>query len=600
MILNALYGYYRRRAAAPDSDIPRLGFSVENIDAALVLDADGRVLRIVPLGSQKGKRRERRRLLVPREEGKRTSGIKAYFLWDKTDYLLGATRDAKGKDCPTPKHFAASRALHDGLLAGCTDPGAQAVLRFFAAWDPAAALALDCWPDIAGANLVFQLDGVPGCLCERPALAELWLNHIAADADAVTGQCLVTGERAVLAKLHPEIRGVSGAQTSGALLVSFNAESFCSYGRHKDDSGFNAPIGRHVAFGYAAALNELLRPDRRRRVQLGDATTVFWAERDSPGEDVFAFILAAPAAAPAEGAIDEQVTARVERALAALAEGRRPVDAVADLDPEVRFSVLGLAAPSGARLTVRFWHDGTIGEVLDRVGQHCRDLDLETRFDHERRQPPLWLLLRQTAARGDADTIPPRLAADVTRAVLTGADYPRTLLTALLERIRTEHGDRADPLNHARVALLKACLVRRFRHAGRQPMEVKVSLNREETNVAYRLGRLFAVLEKAQQDALGRDIGATIRDRYFGTASSAPRAAFPPLLRLAQHHIAKAEYGWRSDRLIAEIVDGIGRFPAHLTIEEQGLFAIGYYHQRNMLWRKTERPDADPSTTTQE
>jgi len=587
-MLAALVQYYRRRAAEPGSDVPLYGYSTEKIAIELVLAADGSLVEAFDIRSDGKKRRDPRLLAVPRIGGPRTSGVRAYFLWDKTSYLLGA--DPKRRPDQVADHFQASRDLHHRLLDGVDDAGAGALLAFLDHWNPAEAPdRIPSWEELAGQNLVFSLDGEPGYLHLRPALAKIWAGEVArSQGDAPVGQCLITGETGPIQAIHPILKGVAGAQTSGAAIVSLNQESFRSYG---GDQAISSPVGTFAAFAYTTALNELLRPGSDQRLILGDATTVFWAEKKCATEGLFAH-LANP---PLEGQKDDQrvldpaTTDRVRIALDHLRDGRPPHDALTDYDPDTRFFVLGLAAPALSRLAVRFWLDTTLGQILERIGSHYRALRIEKQhpgktLPSEPDFPPLWLLLRQTALGGEGKNISPALNAALQRAVLTGGPYPDALLAAVLERMRAGHGD-SEPVSYLRMALVKACLVRG--HPDAEVLEKSLmTLNPDDPDPAYRLGRLFAALERAQQLALGHNINATIKDRYFGTASAAPRSVFPNLIRLAQHHLSKADNSGWLDKQIGDIADGIATFPAHLTLEDQGRFALGYYHQRNALWRK--------------
>ena len=262
-----------------------------------------------------------------------------------------------------------------------------------------------------------------------------------------------------------------------------------------------------------------------------------------------------------------------------------------DIDPSVPFYILGLA-PNASRLAVRFWQVSTVGEMQKRIGQHFRDLAVERSFAKDPEFPGMWQLLIETAVQHKTDNINPALAGSFMRAILTGSSYPQSMLGAVIGRIKAEqalkdrNGKPVNNVNYLRASMIKACLVRRFRISNQQPMEVTMTLNKESTNPAYCMGRLFAILEKAQRDALGQNINATIRDRYYGAASTTPASVFPILMRLAQHHIAKAEYGYVNDRMIEEVMSSIERFPAHLSLDEQGLFALGYYHQRQNFYKK--------------
>ena len=598
MILNALHDLYYRLLAADDPKIPTYGFSREKITFALVLSVEGEIQQVVDLRVEGGKRS--RIMVVPRVGGNRTAGIEPFFLWDKTSYTLGAEEPPKGLSAKEeekrlarlPQTYTACRDLHRQALAESTDPGAKAVWNFFASWNPeSAASNIDNWEELSGTNMVFQLEGEPGYIHERPALKKIWERLVAKKAAEVS-TCLVSGESAPVAMTHPPIKGVMNAQTSGAAIVSFNKESFCSYSRKSNDQGLNAPISQKTAFAYTTALNGLLSRESGRNIIVGDATTVFWAERDSPAESLMGAFLdperlkyATKVNEDGETVADEELAVRVESILNALRVGRAPSDVLDNLEENVRFYLLGLAAPGKARLTVRFWHVSTLGKLLQRIGQHYRDLAIEPISDNTPKNPSLHQLLKELAVEGKGENIPPQLAAAMMQSVLTGAPYPAPILARVMERIRSDHKSKLR-VTPGRAALIKAYLNRKRLITNDKSMEIKMSLNREEINTAYRMGRLFAVLEKTQQDALGGNINATIKDRYFGAASSSPGGVFPQLIRLTQHHIAKSEYGGRSDKLIEEILQDVNTFPPRLSLEDQGRFSLGYYHQRNDFYKK--------------
>ena len=316
-------------------------------------------------------------------------------------------------------------------------------------------------------------------------------------------------------------------------------------------------------------------------MQIGDTSIVFWTERESPIEGFMGIILN-----PSEDAGD---MLNIRLFLEAVRDGKKPADIG---DQDVKFYILGLS-PNAARISVRFWHVSTVGDILEKIGQHFKDLSIIKRFDSDPEFPSLRQILRETAVRKDPKNIHPLLAGAIMRSILTGATYPQTLLTVILSRIRSEQSmkdERGRPIlnvNYLRAAIIKACLVRYYR-INKISKEVGMSLDKESTNVAYRLGRLFAVLEKAQMDAAApARLNTTIKDRFYGAASATPSTVFPQLLRLAQHHIQKAEFGRHNDRMIEEIMQGVKEFPAHLGLDEQGMFAIAYYHQRQAFYSKT-------------
>jgi CRISPR-associated protein Csd1 len=576
MILQALNDYYRRKVIETDSGMPSYGYGEQKISFCLVLSAVGELVRVVDLrGDQNGKAKPIL-LTVPLLPSKRTVKPVSNFLWDNTAYVLGAgdpkrvAKDSK-RFLKTREEF---RSLHLEIAETVKDEALAVLLKFLAGWSPERVSAIEGWSEIQDTNLVFRIEGETGYLHDRPKLREAWVVRYANAAGGHRGACLVTGEEAPIASLHPPIKGV-GKQTSGASIVSFNLAAFTSYGK---EQSHNAPVGESAAFAYTTGLNYLLRKGSRQRIQLGDAATVFWAERNTPAEDLLSALFDPPAdnadqaleGGPSE---DRATTALIREVLAAAKAGRPTGNVDQTLDPDIRFHILGLS-PNNARLAVRFWNVSTFGDLIHRIGKYFRDIDIEPQFERDPEFPPFWRLTLETAPFHKNENVPPLLAGAFTRAILTGSPYPRSLYTAVLGRIRADRD-----VNYLRSAVLKACLVRNHQ------MEVSMSLDSERRDPAYRLGRLFALLEKVQKDATNPT--ATIRDRYFGAASATPAAVFPQLLRLGQHHISKAEYGGFTDRLIGEVADGIDEFPKHLSLEEQGLFTIGYYHQRNALYRKS-------------
>jgi CRISPR-associated protein Csd1 len=252
-------------------------------------------------------------------------------------------------------------------------------------------------------------------------------------------------------------------------------------------------------------------------------------------------------------------------------------------DPNVKFYVLGLS-PNAARISVRFFYADSFGKIVERIKQHYDDMRIEKQYPNEFDAIAVWQILKETAARGESKNIPPAFSGGLMRAILSGGMYPIGVYQGIISRIGVD-----KVINRNRAAFIKAYLQRKSRiNKNKKEGGIKMSLNTEEKNTGYCLGRLFALLEKAQLDA-SPGINATIKDRYFGTASASPRAIFPILLRLAQHHISAAEYGRFVDKQIEEIMKDIKEFPPHLTLDDQGMFMLGYYHQRNALYEKKDK-----------
>jgi CRISPR-associated protein Csd1 len=583
MILQALNNYYERMVNVPASGMSPFGTSIENISFALVLAADGGLKEVEDLRIQEGSKLFPRKIPVPAAET-RTSGVKANFLWDKSAYVLGA--DCEGPTEQNKLRFEAFRDRLQTVGKNVEDNGMAAVLNFYQTWDRAAAETnirrYQPWEDVCNANLVFRLEGVPGFIHNQLFVQKAWIEHKQQAENLTLVQCLISGEKnAPLARVHTPIKGVRGGQTSGGYIVSFNASAFVSYGNDK------AAVAEKSAFAYTTALNALLTSKSRQKVYVGDTSVVFWAECTSPAESFFADLFDPPADATKEaGSVDDQQTAsKIRGVLQAIRDGKRAVDVVPDLDESVQFYILGIA-PNAARLSIRFWQVNKLGDLLKRIGKHFDQLAIVPQFESEPEFPPLWRLLCQTATLGKSENVSPVLAGGMAKSMLTGALYPQSLLPIVLGRIRAEHS-----VTYFRAAMLKAFLIRN------KQMEVSVSLNLDRTDLPYLLGRLFAVLEKAQEEAIPQT-NATIKDRYLGSASATPAQVFNMLLKNAANHISKLrkapeKKGWaiRYETMIQDIIDGISDFPTTFSAEEQGLFMIGYYHQRKDFYTKKNKED---------
>ena len=587
-------------------DAPPFGYSTEKIGFCIVLERDGSVAEAVDLRDN-DKKRSPHLMLVP-QAVKRTAGIAPNFLWDKSAYVLGVTA---GEGKRTAEEHERFRDKHLGWLAGSEDAGLLALARFLEHWSPEAFVAQG-WDEAAkDQNLVFRLAEERGFLHDRPAARALWAR-IGAEAGSEAQICLVTGKKVPIARLHPSLKGVWGAQSSGASLVSFNLDAFTSYGH---DQGDNAPVSEAAAFAYTTALNRFLEKDSGHRIQIGDASTVFWA--DASGVDQAD---EAALAQEAEGwgafmlgdrAISGQTEAIAEREIRAnlqrLREGRPLRDVAPHLDRGVRFHVLGLA-PNAARLSVRLYWEDSFGELA----RHYTDWMRDTTIDAASLQPEFSIraaVLRTAPAQirngklsFDGDHVSPLLAGELLRAILTGGRFPRALLALLLMRIRSDH-----LLDRVRISLIKAVIVRDMRRENRLPRRPDDSImedylmrpDPDDPNPARRLGRLFALIERAQLAALGDDINATVTDKFLGAAAATPARVFPELLRNAKtHHLKRLRNGhsdakWIKDaeharRVANGLERGIGLLwasfpdgPEHQhSSEEQGLFLVGYYQEK--------------------
>lgn len=601
MIVNALYNYYETLLDDQNSGVSSPGYSKARVAFCLALSREGRLLDIIDLRERDDRRGKllSRDMDVP-EQNKRTIAVSPFFMSDNCTYVLGLNQKNKKEDRERIRQcFTAFVAHHESILKGVEDEGASALLEFLRRWDiasaaehPVVARYLDGL--IEGSNIVFRVEGSKGYLHERQAIMDAWQRRVSSQKSDVKMQCLVTGREAGIARLHPSIKGVVGAQSSGASLVSFNLDAFTSYGRAQS---FNAPVGEEAAFGYTTALNYLLRNEKH-CIRMGDTTTVFWAERSTHGleEDLLGALfdpvleeesVEEETAPLSRAARDPQTVKLLHDIFLRIKEGVSVKDSLGGINKNTNFYILGLA-PNASRLAVRFWQMSPFCEFVEQVAQHHRDMLIIKRFDRDPDLIPIWMILKETAPLGDSRRVAPLLGGVLMRSILTGTLYPMSLLSSIITRIRADH-----EVNYVRSAVIKAFLVRKRRlYANGGEEELTVGLNTGNRNPGYMLGRLFALLEKGQEDA-NPGINATIRDRYFGSASASPGSVFPILLRLVQHHISKAEWGWRTDKTIETVMDEIDHFPAHLSLEDQGQFALGYYQQRKALYSKTEKKEGD-------
>lgn len=571
MILQALCDYYERKP-----DLPRLGFETKAIPFVIEINAAGKLVQIEDTRTIEGKKKIARNFLVP-QGAKKTSGVAANLLWDNAEYVLGIT--STGKPDRVQEQHAAFTAKLDALTEKIDDAGVQAVRTFLQTLDRARLENDPLWPEILEVNPVmsFRLNGDLELVCQRPAV-----RAVLGTADTKTEEitCLVSGEADGFERLHTSIKGVWGAQTSGANIVSFNKDAFNSFSK---EQGANAPVGKRAAFAYTTSLNYLLSKESSQRIQVGDASTVFWSEKPTKLEDMFADLFDEPT---------KDDPAKQTRAIEALFKAPQ-TGALGDESGNTRFYVLGLA-PNAARISVRFWQVGTVAEMSARIRQHFADLEI-THASYEKSYLSLFRLLVATASLGKSENIPPNLAGEFMRAILDGLPYPQTMLQAAVRRIRAER-----EVNYPRAALIKACLNRLARTSVSQSWlatteippqekEIAVSLDDFNTNPGYRIGRLFSVLEKIQEEA-SPGLNATIRDRVYGAASSTPVTVFANLMKLKNHHLGKLEEGRKRyfEILIGQIMADINDFPAHLCLADQGRFAIGYYHQRQAFYTKSE------------
>ena len=573
MILQALAKLYDDLAKC--GEISKPGWGATKVGFAVSVGVDGKLREIIPLETEterNGKKVAVNQTLVLPAPVKRSSGVAPNFLWDNSGYVFGV--DGKGKPERSRECFEAFRKLHNKLLEEVDSDVAKGVLNFLNAWDPDACDENEVFVRekevlLNGANIVFRVNG--SYAHEDGMIAAAWQKHYDA-AEGKTVQCLISGEEDILEEVHPSVKGVKDARSSGAAIVSFNAPAFCSYGH---EQGANAPVGKKAAFAYTTALNHLLA-DRDNVHTVGDATVVCWADGGEKKYDAFSNACIFGGTPPNDMSGDD-LRALVKR----LAEGKPCGEGAAELDPETEFYILGLS-PNAARISVRFFYRSTFGELMKNVNDHHERMEI---IGSEHPYTPLWAMLKETVNQKSSDKTPsPVMAGAVADAIFRGTRYPASLIAQTEMRIVAER-----EITPGRAAIIKAYYSKN--RDERCPEEVlKVSLNENSTNVPYALGRLFAVYEAAQEKA-NPGINVTIKDKFFNSAAATPSHIFPVLNDLYQKHLRKIDGGLKIyfDRLVADLSEIIGEeFPTRLSLPERGAFQLGYYHQKQKRYEKKE------------
>lgn len=591
MILQSLVKYYE--ALEQKGEITRPGWCTAKVSFALDISKDGELLGLIHLKQEdiKGKKTvlSPQLLNVPQMVS-RSSGVSANFLCDNSSYILGV--DLKGKPDRSRECFECARQKHTEILKETHSPAARAVVNFFNNWKPEQAyenqiLAGDLEKIMAGANLVFWADSLYAH--EEEAVKDAWEVYYNRSGDGELGVCLVTGQASEIARIHGSIKGVQGAQSSGAALVSFNAPAFESYGK---EQSFNAPVGNYAAYAYTTALNYLLA-DKRHHTTIGDTTVIYWSEDgDETYQNIFAQVTE-PAADNQE--IVDGVFKSVKAGTAVVSE-----DVETALNMEQRFYILGLA-PNAARLAVRFFYQDSFGNILKHIKEHYDRMEIVRPAADSLKYLGIWRMLQETVNKKSRDKKPiPNMAGAVYRSILSGGRYPAALYQSVMGRIRAEQDDsdnRIYKITRGRAAIIKAYLTR---NGTEIKEEILVVNNENSSDIAYILGQEFAVLEAIQEDA-NPGINATIKDRYFNSACATPAAIFPILFKLKNSHIKKMNHTAKEiyyEKILSALqaklpyIEGQRTAcPRRLSLEEQGMFILGYYHQTQKRYEKKTKED---------
>jgi len=572
MILQSLNQLYDRLSGDPTYEIAPPGFSPQKVSFKIVLREDGSLFAIEDARIQSAKGKKIPALLeVPAHE-KRTSGVKAQFLCDKREYILGLSSEGIREDC-----FQEFKRKHLEIEQSINSDPYSIVCRFLQSWNPSDAQELSLPDEVFDNFGIFQILGERVPVHNDKFIRDWWIEEgNKTSEEAYVAQCLVSGETREICRIHPDIKGFKSSVALVGIQVNTSYES---YGRSKTE---NCPISNDVAFRYATALNALTAGPKKSKhsFSLANTKVIFWTETPTLIEDCFADLF--DQGSSAENKVqDANQLSRINRVLEAIKSGTK-YQPLGERE-ETPFYLLGLEQPNPGRFSIRFFHRSTVGDLLQKLHDHQKCLRVVREFENPKgKRPPdpefpaVWQLLDQVApiekGKPNRDKIPPLLGGALTRSIIEGTNYPEGLYSAVIRRI---HADRT--IHYLRAAILKAVLVRNHK------IIIPEMLDKNQHDPAYLLGRLFSALEKTQEEAQPA-INATIRDRFYSAASATPASVFPRLLRTYQHHLAKLYGGAKVNRekLIQEILSDIesSGFPAQLNLKSQGLFAIGYYHQR--------------------
>ena len=566
MILKALYDYYHR-----SGDLPPMGFEKKEIYFIIVIDEEGNFVRIDDTRDGKTPKS----YIVPRAE-KRAAGIKANLLWDNVEYVLAVPKDDNDTDASNKakQKRAAFIERCKTIADSCPDViEFKAICEFYNKGINLVDSA-ENWDILLKErtrNVTFQLEHSLDLIPSIDAVK----NHLASGANtelsAAQSYCLVTGKKGEPVRLTTST-SIPGSQATASLVAFQKSSGYDSYGK---EQCYNAPISEEAEAAYVTALKKLTAKDSRNKTNLGSRTLLFWASNTNEAsmeveESFFSFLEGNKADNP------DRNIAVIIKSLKSIWSGEKPTS------EDDRFYMLGLA-PNSARIAVVYWNECTVKEFAGKMLEHFNDMEI---VDGRKEQKPykgIYAMLSAVTMGGKVSDAQPNLPEAVLKSIVQGTAYPHTLFSACIRRIRAELGETGG-FSITRMAILKAELNR----LNDNNKKIEIMLDKENTNLGYICGRLFAVLEYTQKSANNIN---TIRERYMNAASATPAAVFATLLNLNLHHVEKLENEGRKvfiETLKQEIVSLIpaNGFPAHLDLQDQGRFFVGYYHQLQDFYTK--------------
>lgn len=561
MILKALYDYYHR-----SGDLPALGMELKEIGFIIVIDKYGNFLRFEDRRIDK---KSAQKFLVKKSVG-RSSAPVANFLYDNSQYVFGYSD--KGDMENMRKYFEVFKAKVEEIYDVFSDNAALKAVYAFYRQDPSIMVEImqndPLWTDIIK-NLnkkysifSFLIEGDTEIVASKRELINLKYD----DNEIVGRPCLVIGKHSKTVEVTTATM-IPGSQAT-AKLVAFQVNSgYDSYGKSK---GYNAPISEEVEFAYTTALNHLLRSDSHNKFMIGSRTFLFWASSNSEASKASEDSLFALFGRTEDDDPNKRIEL-VRHTFMSIFSGDLPAD------KDDRFFILGLA-PNSARIAVVYWNELPLREFAGLISKHFTDMEIADTRKEKKPYMSLYSILGSVTLGGKSSDATPNLPDAVVKSVFQGLPYPFSLFQACIRRIRAEQS-----INITRVAIIKAYLNRLNDNNNNKKLDIM--LDKENQNQGYLCGRLFAVLDKIQEDANGIH---SIRERYMNSASATPAMVFATILNLSTHHLEKLNGGGQIfyERLKQEIISKLDAngFPAHLDLQDQGRFFVGYYHQRQTLF----------------
>lgn len=596
MLIKALCDYSTAANLCGDTE----AYYKQAIDFEILLALDGTVTAIQDLRKpiEGTKRYITPELLLPEQRGNITV-IYSYLIEHRREYIFGLEREKGKNSFKTIPGKAGKKSKHDTFcernlpfFEEIDSDICKAYCNFIRTWNPDLQteneILLQMGANFDNARFCFGLDGSPEIMLhEDPRVKENYQALLLEEqkekqATQQTGFCSILGERLPICEMHDKLKGIG----SQAKLVSFGKDqtdrnAFYSYGK---SLGYNCNISEKAMKQYTAALNFLLA-DNGHHKNFGDMVVVYFAMKQNDAAECDAFsLLFGDFASDQKETVDQETEKDLNQVYNYAKTG--VLKDLSGMNPDSIFYVAGLTANS-SRICTKFVVRNRFGVILEHVAAHQKDIRI---LEKQKPVSMYWIQKQLVSPKSKDAKVPPPLIAGLFASILNGTRYPDALLATVIARVKTDTDEtQQKKVNHIRAGLIKGCLNRKAKKE-----EITMSLNLDNTNQAYLCGRLFAVLEKIQQDASGGNLNQTIKDSYFSSACSKPATVFPKLIQLSQHHLkkikAKEKYVVFYQNLCGDIIDQLeDAFPNTFSLDEQGKFIIGYYQQNKALYAKKEK-----------